>query len=121
MKSILHIVFVSVLLVPFVTSAQTVDVGYVSTWINEIATLIGQLIPLLIAIAVLFFIWGLVTFIASADDEAARAAAKTKMIWGVVALFVIVGVWGLVGLLQTFTGIDDTTAASAGPEIPAIP
>lgn len=111
----------AVLMVPTVIFAQTIDTSYISNWFQELLDLIAGLIPLLIAIGVLLFIWGLVTFIASADDESARAAAKTKMIWGIIALFVIVGVWGFVELLQTFTGIDDTTAASDGPELPTLP
>lgn len=105
----------------FLSAQAVVDTSYISSWITTIAGLITQLIPLMIAIGVLYFIWGLVSFIASADDEAARASAKMKMVWGIVALFVIVGVWGFVALLQQFTGVDDTTAASTGPATPAIP
>lgn len=121
-KYLLHVSFLGVfafLLLPMVTLAGAVDIGYVDTWVGTIRDLVADLIPLLIGIAVLLFIWGLVTFIASADDEAARAAAKTKMVWGIIAIFVIVGVWGFVELLQTFTGIDSTTAQD-GPGIPTI-
>ena len=61
--------------------------------------MLSALFPLLLAVAVLFFIWGVVVFIAKAGDEKARTEGKQRMVWGLVALFIIVSVWGIVALL----------------------
>lgn len=101
---------------PALAMAQSnFDTAWLTATIDSLINLIGALIPLLIAIAVLYFIWGVVQFIAAAGDESARAEGKTKMIWGIVGLFIIVSVWGLVALLQ---GIFDFGADPAAIENP---
>jgi uncharacterized membrane protein YidH (DUF202 family) len=91
------------------------------TWFDDLAAALGNLvdtlIPIVIAIGLLFFIWGLVQFIAASGDEAAKDEGKRKMIWGVIALFVIVAVWGLVDLLASLVGVQTggTTNAPTAP------
>jgi hypothetical protein len=85
---------------------STVNLNFFDDALGQIANLINQLVPLLIALALVFFLWGVVTFILAAGDEDARSAGKSKMFWGIIALFVIVSVWGLVGLLNEITGVD---------------
>lgn len=103
----------------FAAAPTTADVneGYFQGIIEAIQNLVNILIPLLIALALLFFIWGLVTFILAAGDEAARAEGRSKMIWGIIALFVIVSVWGLVALLNQLTGVGQNVQVMT----PAIP
>lgn len=62
--------------------------------------LVNNVIVLLIGLAMLYFIWGLVQFIGNAGNEEARTTGKQHMIWGIIALFVIVAIWGLVGVIQ---------------------
>ncbi len=64
------------------------------------------------ALALLVFFWGLVKYIAKADDEKAKEAGKNIMIWGVIALFVMFSVFGLVNFLQESFG---TTADTITP------
>lgn len=87
-------------------TSGNVNLTFFDDALQQIAGLINQIVPLLIAIALVFFLWGVVTFILAADDEDARKAGRSKMIWGIVALFVIVSVWGLVGFLNEITGIE---------------
>jgi hypothetical protein len=63
--------------------------------------IIGKsVIPLVFAIAIVTFIWGAVKFfIIGADEEAKRAQGKQFMIWGIIALAVMISVWGLVKIL----------------------
>jgi len=92
---------------PLVTFGQAgPDLAYLESAIDSIGSLVAQLIPIVIAIGLLFFIWGLVQFIAASGDEAAKEEGKRKMVWGILALFVIVAVWGLVGILADLTGIE---------------
>lgn len=63
-------------------------------------TIIGTIIPVIVALALLYFFWGLAKFILNADNEQARSDGKQIMVWGIIALFVIVSVWGLVAVLN---------------------
>jgi Type IV secretion system pilin len=69
------------------------------------ATLIGTLIKVSVAIAVLVFFWGLVKFIFKAGDEKSHEEGRNRMIWGVIALFVLVSIWGIVKYLQSDFGL----------------
>lgn len=81
------------------------DLSYVSNAASQIQGLVSQLVPLLIAIGLLVFIWGVLQFILSAGDAEARSQGIHHMVWGIIALFVMVSVWGLVGLLNQITGV----------------
>ena len=72
--------------------------------------LIGRsIIPLLFAIAVIMFIVGVIRFfIIGAGEEAKRTQGKQFMIWAIVALAVMVTVWGLVRILGDTFNIDST-------------
>ncbi len=61
-------------------------------------------VVLITAAAVVWFVWGVFTFIMSADDKEARDEGRTKMIAGIIGIAVIVSVWGLVGWVVGTTG-----------------
>ena len=67
--------------------------------------LLNLSINLMMVLALLGFIYGAIKFIYSAGDERARDAGKKTMVWGILALFFMVAVWGMVKVLkQTFFG-----------------
>ena len=106
-------------LLPIVTFAQlsTVETNIV----RPIGRIVSLLIPIVFALALLYFFWGLATYILSAEHD--KEIAKKRMLWGVVALFVMAAVWGLVRFLQTTLGIDNTTTVpnpSFTPQVPSI-
>ena len=66
----------------------------------------NSIIPLIFAIALVMFIWGAVKFfIINSDEEAQREQGKQFMIWGIIALTVMLSVWGLVALLGSTFGL----------------
>ena len=84
---------------PTPTNVQTF-LGFITCIINN------SIIPLIFAIAIVMFIWGAVKFfIIEADEEAKRQQGKQFMIWGVVALAVMISVWGLISILGTTFGL----------------
>lgn len=66
---------------------------------------VNLLIGALAAVALLAFIWGIVKYIAAAGDEKAAKEGKSIMIYGVIALFVLFSVWGLVDFIGREFGI----------------
>ena len=63
---------------------------------------------LIIALAVIFFLLGVLKYIQSVGDETKRKEGTTMMVYGIVGIFVMVSLWGLVHVLQsTFTGLDN--------------
>lgn len=60
--------------------------------------LIVRLIPMLVSLAVLLFLWGVLKYV-FAKSDGDKKDARNFMIWGIVGLFVMVSVWGLVRIL----------------------
>lgn len=67
--------------------------------ITKIAGWIDILTPIVVALALLYFFYGLAMFILKSGDEEKRKESKSIMIYGIIALFVMVSVWGLVSIL----------------------
>jgi uncharacterized membrane protein YidH (DUF202 family) len=84
------------LLVPSVALAQFVRTDQL---ILRVGYIVDFLTILIAGIALLVFFWGLVKFINTASAEG-KAEGKNFMLWGVIALFVMVSVWGLVRFIQ---------------------
>lgn len=66
----------------------------------------SSVIPLIFALAVVMFIWGVVQFVINSDEEAKKAKGKQFMLWGIIALTVMVSVWGLVKILGATLGVE---------------
>ena len=98
---------------PNVASAAATDFDAAHTLLSG---WLGTLISLLIGIGLLVFIWGMVKFIGAGDD-AGRSEGKTKMLWGIIILFVMVSIWGIVNFIDSSLDLDDT--AQTAPEVPS--
>jgi uncharacterized membrane protein YjfL (UPF0719 family) len=96
---------VGALALPLVSFAA---LGNISGLVTDIGNIINQLIPIMFALALLGFFYGLVMYIFGKEDN--KDQAKKTMIWGVVALFVMASVWGLVRFIGDAFGISNNTA-----------
>jgi len=104
-------------LLPAIALAQVPTGEYAFGTINLVEDWIERLTPLVIGAAMLFFLYGLMKFVLNSGNEEAKEEGKRIMIWGIISLFVMVSVWGLVGLLNQETGIDQGTTVII-PDIP---
>ncbi len=68
-------------------------------------SLIAGVEQLILALAIVMFVWGVVRYVIGADDEKERELGKQFMIWGIIALAVMVSVWGLVHLVTNTFGL----------------
>lgn len=77
--------------------------------INYATCLIGSsVVPLIFILAVAFFVWGVVQYVINADSEEARSKGRDFMIWGIIALVVMVSIWGIVQIFGNTFNIDTT-------------
>lgn len=81
---------------PFLAFAETLQ-GVLNT-VNQI---VGLATPIVVALALVYFFWGLGQFILNSSDESKRKDAISIMIYGIIALFIMVSIWGIVNVLQT--------------------
>lgn len=89
------------------------------TLVQSIGRIIDLLLPVVVGLGLLAFFWGLVKYIFAQGDESAKADGKKIMLWGLVALFVMVTVWGLVKLIATNLGVS-TTETITVPTVPGL-
>ncbi len=66
-----------------------------------------SIIPLLFTLAVLFFVYGVVDFIRASATGDKLDDKKQFMMWGIIALAVMTGVWGLVAIVTNTFGISN--------------
>lgn len=73
-----------------------------ANWVNSIAIPIVDLgiLPLLYALAFLFFLYGIVRFFFSTNEEV-RQEGRQFAFWGIIALAALFSVWGIVRVLLT--------------------
>ncbi|MDE2078771.1 MAG: hypothetical protein KGI73_00095 [Patescibacteria group bacterium] len=76
--------------------------------ISTIISLFNTAIPIGVAAALLGFFWGIMTFIWNANNEKKRQEGKYVMIWGIVGLFLILSIVGIVSILQKTFSLQNT-------------
>lgn len=100
---------------PFVAFAQ--DTKNLVDIINIISGIVNTLIPFIIGLAILVIIWGVFGYITGAGDEEKRGEAKQYIIWGIIGVFVMLSIWGLIQIVSNTLGISRT----ATTEFPGVP
>lgn len=70
------------------------------------AAILNPTILLMFALATVYFVWGLVQFIASSDTDQGRELGKSKILWGLVGMFIMISAYGIIRLVLNTFGID---------------
>lgn len=73
---------------------------------NTNRLIINPIIYLLFAIGLVYFLYGMVEFIAGADNEEKRMVGKNHMLWGIVGLGIMLGVWTILQIVINTLGIE---------------
>src|SRR3990167_5698730 len=111
------VIFATLALAPAFAFAQTL--GNIEILVKSIGNLVGLALPIVVAIALLAFFWGLVKYIFAQGNEESKADAKKIMLWGIIALFVMVAVWGLVQFIGNALGIQQGQTITV-PTVPGL-
>ncbi len=91
--------------------------GNLQGLLDFISLAVAQLIPIMFGLAIIYFFWGLIVFLRASGDPKAQEAGRNQMIWGVIAIAVMVSVYGLVVWLQDLFGVDQLDTI----DIPTVP
>lgn len=118
MKKVLKYSTLLISFVPLIAAAQTSS--GVTDILDRFSGLINGIIGILFAIGLLVFIWGVVRFVASAGDEKARTEGKNFMTWGIVGLVIMASVWGLVGAIVRYFGLNQQRTEVNIPKVPQV-
>ena len=98
-------------LVPVLAFAQNTTVcGVPSQNVDDIFKLIckiqnilNALIPFLVALGIVYFVWGVIQYVVASEEEA-KKKGRDRMIFGIIGLVVIFAVWGIIRLVLNTLG-----------------
>ena len=112
LKKIFQFIII-IIFIAFFTPQISFAVGF-DEYVYNLIIPLNDVVPVLLGIAVVVFIWGVIRYITAGESDEKRKAGRNLMIYGIIAIFVIVSIWGLVAILQELTG-------TTGGVIPTIP
>jgi len=85
---------------------QIAYAGSLDTFIGNVNRLIiNPLILLLFALAVALFLYGMLQFFTNQQSEEKKTAGKQHMIWGVIGMTIMMGVFFLMNLILSTLNI----------------
>lgn len=71
---------------------------------NFKAYILTPIVQLLFAVALGYFLFGLVEFLWKADRDDARSVGTQHMLWGVIGIAIMVSVYGIMKVICTTIG-----------------
>ncbi|MBI5798650.1 MAG: hypothetical protein HZB10_01840 [Candidatus Yonathbacteria bacterium] len=95
---------------PFIASAQAENVGSLIVWLGK---MLGTATTLILAAAVVYFLWNTFKFVMAAGDEEKRKEGQQGIIYGLIGIAVMVSVYGLVNFFTSSAGLSNTGSISA--------
>lgn len=111
-KIVQIIVFISVfavIVLPLFVHAQSQGDSdlLLRRFLARLGSVLDALVGIVSGIALLGFVAGIARFIFNSGDEEKRKDGKKMMLWSIFAIFIMVSLWGIVGLLQSAFSYDE--------------
>ena len=123
MKKALPFIAAQVLsLSPLIALAQATggqNLGQITSVFESFISFINNtLIPLVFALALLLFFWGIFKFfMLSGGDPGKREEGKQLMLWAVIGFVVMASIYGIVAIISSGLGINNQTQIN----VPVVP
>lgn len=89
----------------FMILANTLPIARYIYRINE--QILNPIIMVLFAVALIVFIWGLISFIQGASSPDARKTGQKHLLWGLVGMVIMLSVYGIISMLLSTFNIDE--------------
>lgn len=93
---------------PNVACTPGAGVSTIQTFICKLNDILSALIPFLIALGIVYFVWGVISYVVGNDEEA-KKKGRDRMIYGIIGLVVIVAVWGIVRWVTNTFNVNNNT------------
>ena len=104
---------VTLMALPLFAAAQVTVNGLINTFKG----ILGAIIPFFMILATVIFLWGVIQYITAGGEEEKIKSGRTYMLWGIIALFVMIAIWGLVNIIASTTGIGTNNTIPPGVSI----
>lgn len=101
MKKLKRLVPLTMYVLPMMAMAATIE-----DVVDSIKDILNAVVPALMILAFVVFLWGVVKFIFAGGDETKRKDAKHYIVYGLVGLAVMVAVWGIINIVAETFGVE---------------
>ena len=93
------------------TAVPSAVQSFMKTFVTEI---INPILEVVFALALAYFLWGLMVFIFKDADPAKHKEGRAHMLWGIVGMTVMVSVYSLIWLALNTFGVSSSGLPSNG-------
>lgn len=104
LRNFIFILLAFLTLTPHVALAAAASSGTMQSIVQFFVDIISMILPGVMTLVFVYFFWGLAKYVSNTGDEKKEAEGRAILTWGVVAVFIGVSLWGIIGWLQTFIG-----------------
>lgn len=109
-----------VLILPTSAFAAGTVGGGIGATIDQFDAILKFFLGIALPLALAVFFWGLIKFISKGEDAKLKESGKKMMLSSGIALFLMVGIWSVLGWLQTSTGLDQYNQLNVQSQAPDI-
>ena len=74
-----------------------------------VGSIIDPLVLLIFSAGVFLFTWGLVVFLLNSENPEKRKVGVQHMLWGIVGVFIMATVFGILSIITDTLGLGDPT------------
>jgi hypothetical protein len=116
-----RILAVTLFVAPAFAFAQNNVQGPLGNTLSQVDAVLKFFLGIAMPLAIAFFFWGLIKFIKAGDSSDLKKGGKTLMINSGIALFLMVGIWTILGYVQKSVGLQGQVDVSQPPTLNVIP
>ncbi|OGF63390.1 MAG: hypothetical protein A3J00_01930 [Candidatus Niyogibacteria bacterium RIFCSPLOWO2_02_FULL_45_13] len=109
-KTLTKITIGAASLFPLFAFATTVE-----TILQQTRQILNSVIPILMVLATIVFLWGVIRYVTASGEEDKIAEGRRFIIFGLIGLFIMVAIWGVVQALVQQYGLTSGGAIPSGP------
>ena len=81
--------------------------------------IINPLILFLFALAVVYFLWGVLEFLMNQGNDEKKTSGKSHMLWGIVGIVIMMGVWTILGMIINTFNIEEVNPKEGTVSLPS--
>src|SRR3989339_1044723 len=89
----------------FIKTAYAASANLNEFIVNVNSMIIQPLINFLFALAIVYFLYGMFQFFSNQENEEKKTTGKSHMLWGVIGITIMMGVWAILGVVINTLGI----------------
>jgi len=100
-------------------SSPMVSETTIQSLIQSLTTLVTEsIVPIAFGLGTLMFFYGIARYVFNAGSKEEKVTGKHIMTWGVVVMFIMSAIWGIIAFLQRDIGIENRPFAPTNDENP---